>query len=274
MFLEILKRNSLYIIFLALLCLYVSQKIQKSQKKEGFAMEQVIKNPGSGYVTLLGKSRVEDGILKIHYPKGSGGEFEIPGGVMGSFRPPEMKSNARSIVYSVDVLYQNGFDFGLGGKMGIGIQMGTGNASGGLHSTTASTCRVIFRPGGAATVYVYVPYGSKQVDPNLISISSGAQTYGSEFFIKEFPPGTLTPGKYQRISLGVKMNNPGKVDGGMFLKIGDKCAEKRGIMWLNDMNNKEGITRILIGTFFGGENWYSPKTQWCSMKNFTISSIL
>ena len=242
--------------------------------KEGFENSlsesylQYLTNAKSpGYFNLKNSS-LTDGVLRIFYPKDACGKDKTATcGISAVAMYPD-NLNSKMATLSADVLFEPGFAFD-GGKLGLGFEMGSAGATGGHANTTASSCRVIFKKGGSASCYIYVPLGSTQTDAKLIKFASGQSVYGAEFFEDIFTEGTFKVGVKNTVEIGVKMNTPGVPDGECFMSINGTVARKTGIMWLTE-NVNEGITRLNHTSFVGG-TLHSSRDQYVQISNIKLT---
>jgi len=215
-------------------------------------------------------STVTSSTIRVALPLGSGGHDPVQvkrSGISAvAVYPPDFDNKKATL--SANVFFAPNFPFDQG-KLGLGLEMGTGGATGGNGSPTASSCRVIFRNKGAASCYIYVPLGSKQTDPQLQAFADGKSQYGKEVFLANFPEGTFKAGKLHKVAIGVKMNTPGKADGEYFMKINNTSVRKTGIMWLTS-NVAQGISRLNFTSFCGGE-WTCSRDSWFRMSNMKLT---
>jgi hypothetical protein len=204
--------------------------------------------------------------LKVTFRKGSGaGSGQGNGGIALSAAPRGLPSNGAIMV--CDVFFAPGWDWSRGGKLGPGLFVGTGSASGGNHSPTGASCRLSFKDGGAAIAYIYVSTGLPQEDSRLKS--SG---YGAGLLSDVFKPGSLKVGKWNHVEVGIKMNtfdskgapNP---DGMALVHVNGTTGVVKNIRWSRspDLN----IRRMSMHPFFGGP---SPSVVDCTAyyKNFAL----
>ena len=238
-----------------------------SDFRRGTYLNYLKKQTWPAYFALK-QSTLENGAIRVVFPEGSCGKINTSKcGISAVAMYPSNFDNKKATL-SAKILFEPGFAFDQG-KLGIGFEMGTAGATGGHGSATASSCRVIFRNGGAASCYIYVPLGSKQTDPDLQAFADGKSQYGKEFFLGDFPEGTFKVGVKNSVSIGVKMNTPGRVNGECFMTINGKTARKRGIMWLTS-NVAQGITQLNHTALIGGI-WTSSKNQAFQMSNLKLT---
>ena len=254
---------------IAIILLMVTKKNKEnfSDFRRGTYLNYLMKQTWPAYFDKKAAT-VSNGVIRMPFPKGSCGKDKLKNcGISAVALYPSNFDNKKATL-SAKILFEPGFAFDQG-KLGLGFEMGAAGATGGHGSATASSCRVIFRNGGAASCYIYVPLKSKQSDPDLKAFADGKSQYGKEFFLGDFPAGTFKVGVKNSVSIGVKMNTPGRVNGECFMTINGKTARKRGIMWLTS-NVAQGITRINHTTFIGGSH-YSSKDQWLQMSNLKLT---
>jgi hypothetical protein len=163
----------------------------------------------------------------------------------------------------------------IGGKL-VGFDLGHGAASGGNYSKTGGSIRLVFSPQGGITPYLYPqvknPRSRKggdvikesDVDQNadfwkVASITSA----GTHMFRarKDDPPLiAFQRGKWNDISMYVKLNTPGKYDGIIEVTVNGKSLRFDEMRYRYDSSVK--IEAFGIHTFFGGgDNDYAPKKQ-------------
>jgi hypothetical protein len=187
--------------------------------------------------------------IKVFYGKGSGtSRHKGVGGLNFSSAPPGLPGT--SAMMSFRVYFAPGWHFSNGGKL-TGFHIGEGNASGGRHSPNASSCRISFKEGGGAWMYVYPPSNLKQDDP-AVSRTTGT---GIGMYREKFPPGTFKIGEWNDVKIAVKLNTidaAGKpaADGMSYVQINDKSATLTGMRWRRSADLL--IEHYNFATFFGG----------------------
>jgi hypothetical protein len=186
------------------------------------------------------------------------------GGLAIDFSPRGLPKDAA--VLAMRVFYPSGFDFAKGGKM-IGIAMGEGDASGGRHSSTASSHRIMWQTGGGAISYIYPPAGVKQTNPKLATESFGVGMWHKDF------ENVLKPNKWHDVEVGVRMNtfdvhgkpNP---DGIGYIRIDGISRELTGVRWAGTKKYAY-INNLTVSSFFGGP-LTSPKDQHAYYADFEV----
>lgn len=215
-------------------------------KKQGggaWKLQRGITWKKSSIVTFQGQPAI-----RVFYEKNSGvsGDPGVGGMSLDSV-PNGLPGNGAIVAF--DVFFEEGWDWSEGGKM-VGFGIGHGPSSGGDHSGTSASHRLMFREGGGATSYIYPPSNLPQDDPKL-----KADGFGISYFYDTFPPGTLKIGAWNSVQLGVRINsfdaqgNPNP-DGEAMLAINGKTDTKSNIRWARSKDLR--ISGWGISTFFGG----------------------
>lgn len=202
-------------------------------------------------------------VLRCHYDMNSGTSND-PG--VGGFsfvaNPNGMNRNANKL--SWDVYYPTGFKFARGGKFG-GVGIGYGAASGGNHSPTGASNRIMWQEDGGVIAYIYPPEGVPQSIPGLKT-----DGFGGGFF-KDSLAKSLKLGSWNKIELGTKMNTfvngVPQGDGECYVSVNGVKRTLIGINWSRSPDLK--ISQINMGNFFGGPT-PSPVEQFCYFKNFQV----
>lgn len=189
--------------------------------------------------------------IRVFYGKGSGTSRHSGVGGIGFGSAPSGLPGVSALM-SFQVYFEPGWDWSGGGKL-TGFSIGTGDASGGNHSPTGASCRMSFKTGGGAWMYVYPPEGLAQEDPDL---RKDAGT-GIGLFRDNFPPGTLKVGQWNDVQIGVRVNtfdSNGKpnADGSSFLRVNDRSATLKNIRWSRSKDLV--ITSYNFTSFFGGSD--------------------
>lgn len=136
-----------------------------------------------------------------------------------------------------------------GGKLG-GLFVGEGAASGGRHTATGSSHRIMWQADGGAISYIYPPAGLAQPNPVL---AKGAD-YGVGLHHATFAK-ALKPGQWNHVELGIKLNSFGPDgkpagDGKAMLCVNGVSAVTDRINW--SANPGMVLDKFEYTTFFGG----------------------
>jgi hypothetical protein len=122
--------------------------------------------------------------LHVRFPAGSSTPSSgRRGGVLIRGTPTGLP--ATDALLQFDFRTDPGFDWTRGGKLGGGLQIGHGAASGYKHSTTAASARLTWAANGELHLYVYPMEGAQQ-DPSYASVCKMGAGYGDSMF-----PGTF-----------------------------------------------------------------------------------
>ena len=214
----------------------------------------------------------QGGLLRVHYPAGSGAPSSRgpPGGAL--FRAtPRCLPAALEVTLEYRVRFAGNFDWGYGGKL-PGLSIGEGPSTGGEHSPHAASCRLMWQPGGRVIAYVYTPSGVRQSREYVREAGSrGGGKYGDGLFRSAQ---LQLRGREQRntIVMRVKLNGfdesrRPKPDGVLTVSVNGNAATLCGIVWRRYPDVK--ITHILFSTFFGGK-WTSPVTTHADFAGFSV----
>lgn len=218
---------------------------------------------GNKYMQVIGSNT-----LKVTYPQGS----YIPsspnrGGFQFYARPKTFPS--QQITFTYRVMFPTGFDWVKGGKL-PGLWIGNMGASGGKHMKDGSSFRVMWREGGAAEAYVYLPR-----QPNITMyqqpgyINNGP--YGESLWRGQF---AFRTDVWNNITLLLKVNTPGKADGIIALTINNITQRTDGVLWIDDKKQYK-VSGLMMHTFFGGSDasWATPMEQNIYFRNFRVSNV-
>lgn len=177
-----------------------------------------------------------------------------------------------NIAVFADIFYDDAFDFGRGGKTGVGLFVGQESAAGGNYKVNSSSARCVFRANGEASLYMYVPRNLQQLDPAMNSAAYATNNYGVEFFDKDTfraigKSGPLRRGCWNEIGVGVRVNsfvgNAPQYDGSVFMSINGVAQEISSVRLLaNTGNVYDNVSQAVFNTFYGGD-WTSPANSVC-----------
>lgn len=161
---------------------------------------------------------------------------------------------AEEAILSYDVLFEKGFDFGLGGKL-LGFGFGpvkTVMVGGDMPTPTGgTTVRMMWVKGGKLKLYVYDHTKTAQWGSDL-----GAGLFGQ-----------IVPGQKHEIELRVKANTLGKNDGIIEVKFDGKVMVSMTDAILRIPTSPQYIESLSVGTFMGGDKKeFAPDhDQWMAM---------
>jgi hypothetical protein len=223
---------------------------------------------------------LDDGSLKIFYPKGSYSPSKFPQGGIGFYASPENMFPAQDLIFSYDVKFDETFQSVLGGKLpGLFLSEGTDKkymreASGGQHSNTTSSLRIVWRKDFDTEAYVYLPENQSseyQQIPNLIQNDAFGDSLWRGLF-------KFQPTEWNKVMMRVKMNtfdkdgNP-NANGILELFVNEEPQKFNNLIWTT--NPSTSITAILFSTFFGGgsEKYTTPIDTWSYFRNFRVKKL-
>lgn len=210
-------------------------------------------------------------VLRVEFPKGSGAFSSSgpPGGCNFKARPHALPATDVTLQYRVR--FAPNFDWGRGGKL-PGLYVGTvGAASGGDHSATAASCRIMWKSRGQAVAYVYLPTGvkqTKQYDKEAVTKGRyGDEVFGSaRLFFKH--------SSWNDIIIRVKLNGfdddgAPRMDGALGLSVNGRAVSFTGIVWRRFGHVK--VDHVAVTSFFGGF-WESPTDTHAEFSNFRLTT--
>ena len=210
---------------------------------------------------------VRDDVLRVQYPRGSS-NFDSggpPGGCNFRARPHCLPATDVTLAYRVR--FPDSFEWSRGGKL-PGLFIGFGDASGGKHSGTAASCRLMWKQEGGVIAYVYPPTGVKQSAAYARAAKEGDR-YGDAMFgdagLRLVRGGSDA---WNDIVLRVKLNGfdaEGRPvpDGVVTVSVNQQAATFQGVIWRRRPDIK--INHISFTTFYGGK-WKCPRSTYAEFK--------
>ncbi|XP_071109692.1 uncharacterized protein [Haliotis cracherodii] len=202
-------------------------------------------------------------VLRVFYEKGQYVRLHSHRG-LGFYAKPTAPQKALTLSY--DLFFDPNFDFVKGGKL-PGLFGGWVNCSGGTHSDTCFTARLMWRENGDGEIYAYIP--SEQVSSFCHDVECNF-VYGNSIGRGSW---RFQKGKWQTITEHITLNTPGKTDG--FAKMwynGRQVYEINNVNFRNNANIM--IDGIFFSTFFGGStsSWAPTRDCYTYFKNFVLST--
>jgi hypothetical protein len=206
---------------------------------------------------------VADKGIEVTFPKG---QWAARAGVNVKCQPRDVFP-ANDIKAKYRVYVPDEFDYVRGGKL-PGFALGTRGTGGRAWRKDQGSVRLMFRPGGVVTGYLYLfedvgkyagkgsPLMKKQGDgfEDICHHSNGAGIY---VWRHEKNPLRLKRG-WNTISLRVAMNDEHKANGRLVLKVNGQKKQFSKIMWTaNPQKNKVGMFQ-LSAWMGGGDKKYAP----------------
>jgi len=218
--------------------------------------------------------------LKAHYAAGSYrlGVKGVPKGGFNFYSPgPDGLdlTTAKEAVFGYSVMFPKGFEFVKGGKLpgfyGGDTEEESVSCSGGRHSSTCFSSRLMWRTDGKGELYTYLP--PKYLSTNKIACGTVAHSdcgneYGDSIGTGLF---SFEPGKWTTVSMRVKLNDADKQNGEIEVFVHGKSTIKIDKLGIRQ-DGKGRIRGIQMQTFFGGHDkgWASPKDQDVYFSDFSL----
>jgi hypothetical protein len=217
---------------------------------------------------------LNDGSLKVFYPKGSYSLSKFPQSGIRLYTSPKNIFPTEDIIFSYDVKFDETFQSVLGGKL-PGLFFSEGTAKKYIReSNTTSSLRILWQKDFDVEAHVYLPENQSQEYqhiPNLIKNN----TFGDSLWRGIFK---FQPTKWNKVMMRVKMNTFDKngnanANGILEIFINEQLQKFTKLIWSTNPSTK--ITAILLSTFFGGssEEYATPVDTWSYFKNFRINKI-
>lgn len=147
----------------------------------------------------------------------------------------------------------------------LGLQIGTGSASGGDYSSTGASVRVVWHRNGGVAPYVYPQGGPGDQDAGVRAVTDVEK--GMHLFNPDDKddasqwPLRLVTNAWNDIELFCKLNTPGKRDGVVELAVNGTRKRLDNFRYLvgSARGRNATINGVHIQTFFGGgDNSYAP----------------
>jgi hypothetical protein len=186
-----------------------------------------------------------------------------------------------TLLYRVYVPHD--FDFALAGKLpGLTINEGTGGRA---WQKDAASVRGMWRRGGQVVGYLYLctDVGHYNGTENCALMREQSKAFarnahhtngaGIDMFRFGKTPLTLKRGEWNRIKIRCKLNDPGKANGKLSIRVNKNKKVVKGMMYTADPE-KNQFEQMQLSTWFGGgsKKYASPKTQSLTFKKFKLVS--
>ncbi|WVW85452.1 hypothetical protein I302_107490 [Kwoniella bestiolae CBS 10118] len=220
--------------------------------------------------------------LRIEYPQGS---YSKKTGGTQFYANPLTSSNAKvasgsgnstttgqyeRMLLSYDVWFPTGYAWNQGGKL-PGLRGGPDprGCSGG-NETDGTGCfstRLMWRSGGAAEVYAYIPTTQKNFcSQSQVTCNSD---YGTSLARGSF---SFVTGQWQTVRLLVVLNEVGTANGIVELWYNGIQALKFTNLVLRTSTNLNSVGGMFFSTFFGGDDssWATPTDQFVYFRNIQM----
>ena len=197
---------------------------------------------------------------------------------------PFLKFPTEHMAYEYSVYFDDDFQWVKGGKLpGIGFGVDDKTASGGEWQRDAGSMRVMWREGGQAIGYLYLPTeisknnkrdGTIHVQSNdFQDAAEGAlgKPAGIDLFFHKRAGLRFKRGAWNTIRTEVKLNDPGKRNGLLRLTVNGQTRELDDVVYRESREVK--INMVLTQVFFGGgsREWCAKKKETVSLKDFKVT---
>jgi hypothetical protein len=223
-------------------------------------------------------TQIRSNVINCYFEQYSGGTSNVTTGGIGVASNANVFPRSNLAVFC-DLYYDGNFNFGQGGKTGIGLFVGQEIAAGGNYKVNSSSARCVFKGNGASSMYLYVPANLTQLNGDLNTAAFANASYGVEFFYNDTfkavgnagaPAGNVnnfsTPlrkNAWNNIGIGIKVNTFlgngfSNYDGECFMSINGVVRNMTGIRWLANVGNAyDNVSQFVMNSFFGG-SWTAP----------------
>lgn len=177
---------------------------------------------------------------------------------------------------SVEVRFPNNFDFKVSGKVFPGLWIGDlslrrSNVGGGRRVLNAGSMRVMWnapeRPGGQPILYgyLYLPTEISNGSPkprdqhavqgpefNRVVRRAGSNDNAGDTLWQGVNKMYITPGEWTKIEVEIYLNDVGKRNGRIAVRVGDQRRIVDDVMWRS--SNKLWIRGWKVASWFGGSD--------------------
>ncbi|KAJ7585070.1 hypothetical protein C8J56DRAFT_949795 [Mycena floridula] len=214
-------------------------------------------------------STVDNEVVVVgNYPKGSYAGSKSPGpGIAGFiFEAAGTEDLGKTVQFSYDVKFEDGFAFAEGGKL-PGLYGGSDPATaktcaGGNHDDSCWSARIMWRADGAGELYAYLPSANQDLPicENKCDVKFGASIDRGAWSFKA--------GDWTTIMEEVTVGN-----GSASIKVSVNGKQK---IQVDNLVLPGSIRGAMVHTFFGGSSrpdFQSPKDQKAFFRNFAFKTI-
>ncbi|KAF9113917.1 AP-3 complex subunit sigma-1 [Mortierella sp. AM989] len=213
-------------------------------------------------------------VMQVNYPKGSYAPSlgPVTGGTQFYAAPFGDKTPFEKIMVSYDVLFPNGFNWVLGGKL-PGIYGGTPyeGCSGGIQSTGSNclTMRFMWRPNGLGEVYAYIPADAES------KFCENPEVMCNDQYGKSIGRGQIyfTQGNWNHLDMVMELNEPaGNQNGTLRVYLnGNQVISMNNVPYRS--TGMVGFQGLMFSSFFGGADvsYATPVDANVYFKNIQLS---
>lgn len=210
-----------------------------------------------------------DTVLKVKYPKNS---FKPSGKIVGGigfYASPTSGFPCKKLKFTYELYFNDNFNPVKGGKL-PGLFIGAPGASGGRHSDSQASCRLMWRNDLQGEAYVYMP--CKQVDEyKKIQNAVYNPAFGDSLWRGLFK---FEKKKWNKVEMVLTLNDSkSNANGRLDLTINNVTKSFDKFLWSITDSVIAGIT---TDTFFGGgdDSWATPVDTSICFKNFIIEKLV
>jgi len=178
-------------------------------------------------------------------------------------------SSFDTMMVTYELAFDAGFDWVKGGKLpGLRGGLNSTGCSGG-NQADGQDCfssRIMWRTGGAAEVYAYIPTANDLCSNKAIICNSD---FGVSIQRGAF---AFTSGQWNRITMLVQMNNPpGTANGNIAVYFNDNLAISQPNLQIRS-DYTVAANGLYLSTFFGGSDasWSTPVTTHTYFRNIQL----
>ncbi|HGY1288713.1 TPA: polysaccharide lyase [Raoultella ornithinolytica] len=201
-------------------------------------------------------------VFRVFYPAGSYDprsmkEMQQPYGGMNFKWSPQSLRGRQCALIQYSVRFPDDFDFVKGGKL-PGLYGGIGNSGGVIpDGYDGFSVRLIWGKNGIGKVYAYIPQ------------TQNIQKWGVGIADSKW---SFTRGKWETITLQIKLNSVGLSNGKMKLWLNNQLVIDRTNIVYRKSNNLS-LDGVMFSTFFGGNNSsFAPKRdQYIDFRNIKMA---
>ncbi|KAJ7348903.1 polysaccharide lyase family 14 protein [Mycena albidolilacea] len=217
-------------------------------------------------------------VFQVLYPQNSINPGTKPFGGAQFYAAPLNIADAQAVRFTYSVFFPLDFDWVKAGKL-PGLFGGRPSCSGGDAATDCFSTRLMWRQDGMGELYLYAPK-DKQTralcrDPQ----SECNADYGFSIGQKSFK---WRPGGWTTVTQIVRMNTPGKQDGGFALYVdGQRRISREDVYYRGPGPNAtksasaSASASASTTTFFGGHTtaYKTPRDQYVWFKDFAMQLL-
>ncbi|KAF8589737.1 polysaccharide lyase family 14 protein [Ramaria rubella] len=170
--------------------------------------------------------------FRLFFPSGSINPGNKPQGGSDFYAAPISLQTATNVTLQYSVFFPADFAWVNGGKL-PGLYGGHGGCSGGNDAKTCFSTRMMWRQRGAGELYLYAPKDKQtqalcQAPPQSVCDATYGLSVGRGSF-------HFTAGDWTHISQTVRLNTPGKQDGGFELLVNGHRIMRRDDVFYRDV---------------------------------------